>query len=445
MGTLIMIGQLILALAILVSLHEWGHYITSRAFGIRVEKFFIFFDAWGIKLFSTKRGDTEWGIGWLPLGGYVKIAGMIDESLDKEQLKSEPKEDEFRGKPAWQRLIVMIGGVTVNFLLGILIFSLALFYYGDDYVPNQAVIDGGGIMVTSIGAKTDLQNGDKIFKVNGQEVEKFRDLTNPDFFLGDSLVYDLQRDGQSMRVAIPDSVRKMVLESKGEGLFHYRYSPVISKVVKGSNAEAGGFKKMDRLVGLDTMEIQYYDQIKPYLELHRNETVNVKVEREGELMDLQVKVDSNALMGFATTFSLEYQDQKDTVFYGFLASFPAGTKKGIETLGTQIKAFGQMFSGRINPTKSVMGPIQMTQLFGSVWDWERFWHITGLLSFILAFMNLLPIPALDGGHVMFLLIEMVIGRPLPDRFMYVMQIIGMVILLSLMAFIFGVDIFSVFK
>lgn len=445
MGTVVMIGQLILALAILVSLHEWGHYIAARSFGIRVEKFFIFFDAWGVKLFSKKINDTEWGIGWLPLGGYVKISGMIDESLDKEQLKTEPKDDEFRGKPAWQRLIVMLGGVTINFILGILIFSMMLFYYGESYLPNQAVVDGNGIMVSDIGAKTGLQNGDKIIAVNGHKVERFRNLKDPAYLLEDNLSYDVRRDGSTLTIQIPDSIKKELLESKGEALFEYRFSPYVGQVVKKSNAAKGGLEVGDLITKINDQSIQFFDQLKPILQEHKEQAVAVYVTRDDKEEILQIEVDSNGTMGFRPTDAFDYIDQMASVKYGFFESIPEGTKRGINTLGIQIKAFGQMFNGKINPTKSVMGPIQMTKLFGSVWDWQRFWQITGLLSLILAFMNLLPIPALDGGHVLFLLVEMVIGRPLPDKFMYVMQVVGMIILFTLMAFIFGVDILSFFK
>lgn len=440
-----MIGQLILALAILVSLHEWGHYIASRSFGIRVEKFFIFFDAWGIKLFSKKINDTEWGIGWLPLGGYVKISGMIDESLDKEQMAQAPKDDEFRGKPAWQRLIVMVGGVTVNFILGIIIFSMMLFYYGDSYLPNQAIVDGNGIMLTDIGEKTDLQNGDKILKVNGEAVERFNELQDPDALLKGGLTYEVLRDGETTQVVIPDSITKMTLESKGNPIFIFRYTPYVGMVQQGSNAKKAGLKVKDRITSVNGTEIQFFDQLRDALKETKNQTVALGVERDGEAMVLETMVDSSGKIGFGSTSELDYVDAKKKVKFGFFESFPEGTRRGLNLLGTQIKAFKQMITGKIDATKSVMGPIQMTRLFGAQWDWQNFWRITGILSFILAFMNLLPIPALDGGHVLFLLIEMVIGRPLPDKFMYVMQVIGMIILFSLMAFIFGVDIFSFFK
>ena len=252
------------------------------------------------------------------------------------------------------------------------------------------------------------------------------------------------RDGSTLTIHIPDSIRKMLLESKGESLFDYRFSPYIGQVVKKSNAAKGGLKMGDLITAIGGEKITFYDELRPYLEQHKNETLEFTVLRENETVNLNINVDSNGTIGFYPTDDFDYKEQLASVKYGFLESFPEGTKRGIGTLGIQIKAFGQMFSGKINPAKSVMGPIQMTKLFGAEWDWQRFWQITGLLSLILAFMNLLPIPALDGGHVLFLLVEMVIGRALPEKFMYVMQIVGMIILFTLMAFIFGVDIFSLF-
>lgn len=441
-----MISQLILALAILVSLHEWGHYIAARIFGIRVEKFFIFFDAYGVKLFSKKIKDTEWGIGWLPLGGYVKIAGMIDESLDKDQMNSEPKPDEFRGKPAWQRLIVMVGGVTINLILGILIFSLMFWHYGDPYLPNDAVVNGNGIMVTELGAYAGFQNGDKIIEVNGNNVVKFKELVNPNHLLENGEIsYTVLREGEPITIKVDEGLKTKLLESKGEPLFDFRFSPYVGGLLKGSNADNAGLEAGDLLVTIDSIPIQFYDQISPVFQALKNNEVAIKVKRESEILDLIVMVDEEGKIGFYPTNSFDYQNDIVTLKYGLLESFPAGAKKGFNTLGTQIKAFGALITGKINPTKSLMGPIQMTKLFGPVWDWQKFWALTGLFSLILAFMNILPIPALDGGHVVFLVIEMIIGRPLPDKFMYAMQIVGMVILFSLMAFVFGIDILSFFR
>ena len=445
MGTIIMAGQLILALAILVSLHEWGHYIAARSFGIRVEKFYIFFDAWGAKLFSKQIGETEWGIGWLPLGGYVKITGMIDESLDKEQLASEPEDYEFRSKPAWQRLIVMIGGVTVNFILGILIFALSMFYYGETWLPNAKVIEKGGVFVTDIGKDAGFETGDKVVSINGQEVEKFRDLINSSAYIVDGLNYGVIRDGAPVLVPISDSLRTRVLESKGKlAFFSIRLEPIIGATAPNGNAQKAGLLPNDKIVGIDTIDVQYFDQLKVALSQYKNSQTDLRIVREGNSMTLATDIDSSGMIGVQVSNLAQYADDLQLTEYGFFESFPAGYNKGISLLKDNIVAFGEMFRGKLDPVKSVSGPVGIAKIFGAEWDWRRFWNITGMLSFILAFMNLLPIPALDGGHVLFLLVEMLRGKPLPEKVMYYFQIVGMVILFGLMGFIIFIDFFNAF-
>ena len=437
-----MAGQLILALAILVSLHEWGHYISARSFGIRVEKFFIFFDAWGTKLFSKKIGDTEWGIGWLPLGGYVKISGMIDESLDQDQLSSEPENHEFRSKPAWQRLIVMVGGVTVNFILGIIIFSLTLWHYGDTWLPAQAVNDAHGIVVTDFGAKAGFKSGDKLLTVNGAEREKFRDYANPAIVLkSDSLVFEVDRNGETISIQISSELSKALLESKGQRLFSYRTVAQIDTVLTEA-AIAGGFQKGDIPISVDGAPAYYYDQLQTTLASLKGEKVNIAVLRGTDTVGLVTELDTAGSIGVGLMGPSALFAQAKTTKYGFIESFPAGTKKGLSALADNISAFGLMFKGKLNPVKSVSGPLGIAKIFGATWNWQRFWEITGMLSFILAFMNLLPIPALDGGHVLFLLVEMVRRKPLPEKVMYYFQVSGMVILFALMGFIIFIDFFN---
>jgi len=437
-----MAGQLILALAILVSLHEWGHYIAARSFGIRVEKFFIFFDAWGTKLFSKKIGETEWGIGWLPLGGYVKISGMIDESLDQDQMGSEPEDHEFRSKPAWQRLIVMIGGVTVNFILGILIFSIALWHYGDTWLPAQAINDADGIVVTDFGTKAGFESGDRLLTVNGEKREKFRDYANPAIVLkSDSLVFEVDRNGETKTIEISPELSKELLESKGQRLFSYRTVAKIDTAVT-EEAKKGGFQKGDIPLAVEGAPAYYYDQLQTALAAHKGKTVNIEVLRGNDTVTLSTKLDTAGSIGVGLAGPAEILAQAQTTKYGFIESFPAGTKKGLSALADNINAFGLMFKGKLNPVKSVSGPLGIAKIFGATWNWQRFWEITGMLSFILAFMNLLPIPALDGGHVLFLLIEMVRRKPLPEKVMYYFQVAGMVILFALMGFIIFIDFFN---
>lgn len=443
MGTLIMIGQLLLALAILVTLHELGHYLTARMFGIKVEKFYLFFDAWGVKLFSFKRGETEYGIGWLPLGGYVKIAGMIDESMDTEQMKTEPEPWEFRSKPAWQRLIVMLGGVFVNFVLGVVIFAGMLFYYGDNYLPNKAVNEAHGIVALPLGEKVGFQDGDKILKVNGEEVVRFEDAFDPNVIMKEQTSYLVMRDdGSTATVTLPEKfVDLFSTLGKDSGFIAIRYAFKVGEVQKGSAADVSGLKKGDQILsvnGKSTLYFHEFEQVK-----QETKKLKMRVLRGNDTLQIEAGLGDDRILGFQPDF-FAYQGKYEKIQYGFFESFPKGYQKGVATLKTQIAAFGKMFRGEIDPTKSLMGPIQMAKVFGDQWIWEKFWGLTGLISLILAFMNLLPIPALDGGHALFLIVEMIIRRPLSDKFMQVMQVVGMVILLALMIFVFGNDLFQVF-
>jgi regulator of sigma E protease len=443
MDKLIMAGQLILALAILVSLHEWGHYITARTFGIRVEKFFIFFDAWGTKLFSKKIGDTEWGIGWLPLGGYVKISGMIDESLDQDQMASEPEDHEFRSKPAWQRLIVMMGGVTINFILGILIFALSLWHYGEQSLPINKVSEKGGIEVSEYGEKIGFKTGDNVTAVNGVEATNYYQLFKPINFIRGGLNYDVLRDGKSINITVPDSIRKIVLESKGKvGLFEFRREAFVGDMTDTSGAKIAGLEKGDRIVKIDSIPVQYYSEISGAAEQFKGKTIPITFKREDKVMLLDVAVSKDGKLGVYPNGLAQFKNDIVTKEFGFAESFPAGYSKGMDDLKVNIIAFGEMFKGKLNPVKSVSGPLGIAKIYGSTWNWQRFWGITGMLSFILAFMNLLPIPALDGGHVLFLLIEMVRRKPLPEKVMYYFQVAGMIILFALMGFILFIDFFN---
>lgn len=438
-----MAGQLILALAILVSLHEWGHYIAARSFGIRVEKFFIFFDAWGVKLFSKKIGDTEWGIGWLPLGGYVKISGMIDESLDKDQMSSEPEDHEFRSKPAWQRLIVMIGGVTVNFVLGVLIFALSLWHYGEKSLPNSKVLEKGGIEVSELGKSIGFQTGDQVVGVKGLKAVNYYDLFKPINYIKSGLFYDVVRNGQEVKIEVADSIRKQVLESKGKvDLFSYRRAAFAGDLTDSGGAKVSGMLKGDRILSIDSLEVAFFDEIGGAAFNFKGQTVPVSIERDGKPMVINVAIDTAGKLGMYPNNLAQFQNDIVTKEFGFIESFPAGYNKGTEALMVNVIAFGEMFKGKLNPVKSVSGPVGIAKIFGATWRWQRFWEITGMLSFILAFMNLLPIPALDGGHVLFLLIEMVRRKPLPEKVMYYFQVAGMIILFALMAFIIFIDAFN---
>lgn len=439
MDALIMAGQIIFALAILVTLHELGHFAAARMFGIKVEKFYLFFDAWGVKLFSFKRGDTEYGIGWLPLGGYVKIAGMIDESMDTEQMKTEPQSWEFRSKPAWQRLIVMIGGVTVNFVLGFIIFICSIWYYGDEKLPANKLTYG--IHPNEVGKEIGLQDGDIIVGVNGTKLKYFEDSRKPSIFLNEGNAYNVLRDGEEKTLPLPkDIVNK--ISDKRNSMFEMRVPAQIDSVDVNTPAEKAKLKKGDYIIAVNDTATLYQHEVKQHLGFYGNETVKLTYVRGNDTNNIKVKLTEDGRLGYYP--ANPYKSDYDTLKYSFSQSIPEGSRRAMEALTDNITGLKKLVSGKIDPRKSVQGPIGIATMFGATWQWERFWALTGLLSLILAFMNLLPIPALDGGHVVFLIIEMIIRRPLSDKFMQVMQVIGMVLLLSLMVFAFGNDIYKLF-
>lgn len=438
MTVIIMIAQLILGLSILVFLHELGHFLTARAFGIRVEKFYIFFDAWGKKLFSFQWGDTEYGIGWLPLGGYVKIAGMVDESLDTKQLATEPEAWEFRSKPAWQRLIVMLGGVTVNAILGVIIFSGMLMYWGEKYIPNDALKHG--IAASDIAEEIGLRDGDKLVAINGNKIERFDEIISSEVLLGNDVVIQVSRNGELTDIAVPANFTSRLLEADKSMFVQPRMQFTVGEVSKGMPAAEAGLLEGDQIYAVNGMGIAYFDQLQASLLANKAKPVQLGVIRGSDSLVLQATVTDAGTIGFFPQLEelpLGYKQ------FSFAESVPAGATMAWKVISDNVKGFGKIFSGDIPVQKSLGGPIAIAKkMYGGEWDWYRFWMTTGLLSMILAFMNLLPIPALDGGHVVFLLIEMVIRRPLPEKVLLVAQYAGMVILISLMVFAFGNDIWQ---
>lgn len=441
MEYLIMIGQLMLSLSILIVLHEMGHFFPARWFNTRVEKFYLFFDPY-FELFKYKRGDTEYGIGWLPLGGYVKISGMIDESMDKEQMKKPPQPWEFRSKPAWQRLIIMLGGVTVNFILGFLIYAMVLFVWGEEYLPNTNA--EFGIHTDSLGLEMGLQNGDKILSINGKPMTKFSDR-----FLLTEVVFNearkmtVNRDGSKMTLPIEEKwISELTsYKNKNERLFTTRLPFVIAEVPeKGeSPGREAGIQANDKILAVNGQPTPFYDQFVAIAKENKGQKVMISLERENQKMDIPVTLTKKGTIGlyrhhFTHFFDTERQD------YSLASSFPAGIKKGWNFITSQFKAYGQMFKGKIKVTESLGGFGSIGTLFGKEWIWERFWELTAALSLILAIMNLLPIPALDGGHVMFLLYEVVSGRKPSDRFMEIATVIGFVIVIALVLLANGLDL-----
>lgn len=438
MGNVVMIGQLLLALAILIILHEMGHFLVARMFGIKVEKFYLFFDAWGIKLFKIKRGDTEYGIGWLPLGGYVKIAGMVDESLDKEAMNAPPQPWEFRAKPAWQRFFVMIGGVTVNFLLGILIYSLMLFYYGEKEIAMEEV-NKNGIAAWSFGQKMGFKSGDKIIAVNGKKPVYYSDVFSSDLLLKDKNNITINRDGKDTIINLPVNFADQLVEAKDDGFIDARTSFTIERVSIGTGAYKAKLEAGDSITAVDSLPVLFYDEFKNYLTEHKNKEVLFSIVRKGNAFTQKVQVDETGRIGFiAGQNILKYRITRK--HYPLGSSFVTGTSKSIDLLVKNVQGLGRVVTGKVKAKNALSGPIAMATMFGTSWNWENFWVLTAMISLVLAFMNLLPIPALDGGHVVFLTYEMIAGRPVSEKVMYVAQVIGMALLLALMVFVFWNDI-----
>jgi len=438
MTILIMVAQLIMGLSILVLLHEFGHFVAARAFGIKVEKFYLFFDAWGFKLFKFTYKDTEYGIGWLPLGGYVKIAGMIDESMDKEKLKEPVQPWEFRAKPAWQRLIVMVAGVTVNLILGVILFTMVIMVYEKEYVPNSAI--DKGIYAYELGRKVGFETGDKIISVNGKKIERYKDASSMTLILGGEM--QVERNGQVKTITYSDSFYSEFKKAKHKRLFEpYTTDWKIDTVYPGKPADKAGFKVNDRPIAInDSVLIETQGAFNENLIKNAKKTVKVTVLRNAQKMDLTVTPDSVGLIHVVIV-----GPKFETKPYSFGQSIKYGWSDAMDMLTINIKGMGKIFSGEEKATESLSGPIGIAQIYGGIWDWHKFWYITGLLSLILAFMNILPIPALDGGHVIFLIIEAVTGKTFSDKFMERVQMIGMALLIGLMVFAFGVDIFKLFR
>jgi regulator of sigma E protease len=433
----------------LVGLHEWGHYIAARIFGIRVEKFYIFFDflfpmpnVANFALWKKKKGDTEFGLGWFPLGGYVKIAGMMDESMDKAALAQPPQPWEFRAKPAWQRLIVMLGGIIVNLILGVIIFIVLTFVNGDSYLPASAARDG--IVVGEMGKKIGLQTGDKVLNINGKPYEKFLDLISPDVLLTSNAYYTIERNGKQIRIDLPNDLLEHLSDFRKNQSF-ISLTPrqrnfIVGEVQSKSFAEKAGLQKGDKITAVNGEKITFFDELQSKLAENKLKSVELTILRGNQELKLTSQVTDEGRIGFAPVFpDLEKLYQKQD--YTLAQSIGIGTVRAFGVIFDNVRAFGKIFRGEISFSKSVGGPVSIGKMYGSKWDWTRFWTLTGMLSMVLAFMNFLPIPALDGGHVIFLLYEMIARKPAPEKVLEVAQQIGMILLLALMAFVLFADIF----
>ncbi|MDD2381868.1 MAG: RIP metalloprotease RseP [Mariniphaga sp.] len=433
---LIKAAQLILSLSILVILHEFGHFMFARLFKTRVEKFYLFFDPW-FSLFKTKKGDTEYGIGWLPLGGYVKISGMIDESMDKEAMAQPPKSWEFRSKPAWQRLLIMLGGVMMNFLFALVIYIGVLYAWGKEYLPSQSV--KYGIVVNEVGEKIGLRTGDKILTVDRKPVEDFMKII-PTIVLDNAKSIQVDRNGQLIDVEITDTDLSLLLKSKSVITPRIPFRMRVEGFTPDSPGEQAGLVVGDEITGINGKKFSFYDEWNSELQNLKGEPVMLTVQREENLVDIPLQLNEAGMIGIKINQFADEVFELKTINYGFLESIPAGIRLGVQTTGDYLKQFKLFFKPETKAYESLGGFATIGNIFPSTWNWFSFWNMTAFISIILAIMNLLPIPALDGGHVMFLSYEMITGRKPAEKILEYAQVAGMILLLALVLYANANDI-----
>ena len=484
-----MAAQLILGLSILVFIHELGHFFFARLFKTRVEQFYLFFNPkislfrakkingkWKFRFFSKnvpagfrKKTDangnnikdekgkeiyepipieelhdndwrkypdsTEWGIGWLPFGGYCNIAGMIDENKKANQLSSEPQSWELRSKPAWQRLLVMLGGIIMNLVLGCALFIFFTYHYVGGYIANDDV-SKDGVYVYDAGKQLGFETGDKIVAVNGKKIVRFEDVRKTGVYFGSKIT--VERNGQQFDIILPDTTYRM-LKHGGSLFSNSNFPAIVDSVMSNTPAEQGGLQKNDHIISINDVTINCFGAIQNELKKHTKEKITVGVVRQQDTLQLTMQLDSIPTLGFIS--KMPYVP----VHYTLGESFKYGLSDAMDMLTSNIKGFGKILKGQEKATESLQGPIGIATIYGGVWDWARFWFFTGVLSLILAFMNILPIPALDGGHIVFILIEIVTGRKPSDKVIEYAQIAGMMLLIALMFFVIGNDIFKLFR
>lgn len=444
MEILIKALQLILSLSLLVVIHEAGHFMFAKMFGARVEKFYLFFNPW-FSLFKFKKGETEYGMGWVPFGGYVKISGMIDESMDKEQMKLPPQPYEFRSKPAWQRLLIMVGGVLMNLILAIAIYIGMSYAYGTSYISNSDVKNG--YMFSPVAKEMGFKDGDKVLNVDGKSFDNYRAITMSVLF--DDVEYvEVERNGEAKKVYIDKALFPRLLE-KNSWFLELRTPIIVDSIMQGAPAELAGIRKGDRITAIDSTDVQFFDQFKEVLATKAAQKAQIKVERDslGTLITktLEVNVSPDTTIGFMQSSNISGIYPIKTVEYTFLESIPQGFKLAANQIDNYIKQIKLIFSPETEAYKAVGSVVSMGNMFSHTWDWSRFWSITALLSIVLAVMNILPVPALDGGHVLFLLYEVVTRRKPSEKFMEYSQTVGMFLLMALMVLALGNDIYKLFQ
>jgi len=433
---LIKTAQLLLSLSILVVLHEFGHFMFARLFKTRVEKFYLFFDPW-FSLFKIKKGETEYGIGWLPLGGYVKISGMIDESMDKEAMKLPPQPHEFRAKPAWQRLLIMLGGVMMNFLFAMIIYIGILYAWGEEFLPTENA--KYGIEVNEIGEQIGFQDGDKILTVDNNYIDNFMKII-PTIVLDNAKSVQVERNGQKTDVEISDSDLALILKSKGIMSPRFPFKMGVEGFLKESRGQVAGLQIGDEFKGLNGNYFSYFDEWSSALKNNIGKPIVLNIERNGQPKEISMTLGEDGMVGIKNSHATDQFFEFKSIKYGFFESIPAGIKKGVQTTGDYLKQFKLFFKKETKAYESLGGFATIGNIFPGKWNWHSFWNMTAFISIILAIMNLLPIPALDGGHVMFLMGEMITGRKPNEKFLEYAQIAGMILLLALVLYANANDI-----
>jgi len=437
MEILIKASQFILSLSFLIVLHELGHFIPAKLFKTRVEKFYLFFD-YKFSLFKKKIGDTVYGVGWIPLGGYVKISGMIDESMDTEQMKLPPQPWEFRSKPAWQRLIIMLGGVFVNFVLGILIYIMITFVWGIDFVSPEGVKNGFAVHESF--KQYGFEDGDKIIKFNGETPLDVTDVNKHLFLRGITSLEVVHENGENETIAIPEDIGSTMWENGVMNPFSARTGAVIDTVVVNSPAEKAGLLKNDRIISTNNIPVSYWQDFTQAISTSNGE-VNLSIERNGSIKNIAIVPNEDNTIGVSNFrhrgVDIQHKD------YSFAESISKGNSLAIWTLKDYITQFKYVFTKK--GATSIGGFIAIGNIFPATWSWQAFWSITAFLSIMLGFMNLLPIPALDGGHVMFTLYEMITGRKPNDKFLEYAQITGFILLIALLLLANGNDVVKLFS
>ncbi|XWN34976.1 MAG: RIP metalloprotease RseP [Roseivirga sp.] len=433
-----MVTQFLLGLSIVAGLHELGHLLFAKLFGMRVETYTIGFSP---KLFRFQWGETEYALGLLPLGGAVKITGMIDESMDTAELASAPQPWEFRAKPAWQRLVVMLGGILFNVVTGIIIFIALTFTLGDTYLSKQEV-NKHGIVPNALGKTLGFQEGDQIVAIHGQDFEKFNDILKPATLLAANGYYTVLREGQTVRIAIPPDMIERLADHKGqEGFVMPRMPFAVGTVQSMSGAAQAGLQPGDHIVAIADQPTLYFHQLKQVLADKAGQQVMLQYRREDTLHTTTAQISEEGTLGFQPSLLLTHEKQ----YYSLGQAVVVGTLRAYTVIETNIMALSKIFTGQLSPTKSLSGPIGIAQIFGKSFDWIQFWSVTGFLSLVLALTNLLPIPALDGGHALWIVCEMITGRRLSDKFLLNAQMVGMAILLFLITYAVVNDLYRLFQ